>query len=84
MIGDILIQTEDGSVYFSEGGKAFQQLNMEKPEATQALADLLKRSGGKAIGLAAAVHGKFGNEHMTNGGCFHFLTDLEKTLPPND
>ena len=81
MLGDVLIQTTDGKVYFSEGGKAFQPITMEKPEAAAALAALLTRTAGKTIGLSAAVHGSFGNEHMCNGGGYHFLNDLEKTLP---
>ena len=36
MLGDVLIQTNDGKVYFSEGGKAFQLITMEKPDAAEA------------------------------------------------
>ena len=84
MLGDVLIQTNDGKVYFSEGGKAFQLITMEKPDAAEALTALLAKAAGKTIGLSAAVHGNFGNEHMCNGGGYHFLTDLEKTLPASD
>lgn len=84
MIGDVLIETTDGEIYFSEGGKAFQLVTMEKPEAAVALKALLAKTAGKTVGLNAAVHGSFGNDHMFNGGGYHFLADLEKTLPAKE
>ena len=80
MLGDVLIQTLDGKVYFSEGGKAFELLEFQKPESAAALDELLKKTRGKAIGVATVVHGRFGNEHMLNGGSLWFLADLDKTI----
>ena len=80
MLGDVLIQTLDGKVYFSESGKAFELLEFEKPESAAALNEVLKKIKGQAIGVAAVVHGRFGNEHMLNGGSLWFLADLDKTI----
>jgi hypothetical protein len=84
MLDDILIQTLDGKVYFSEGGKAFQLLEFEKPESGVALAGILQKTNGQAVGVATVVHGRFGNDHMLNGGSLWFLADVEKTVAGSD
>ena len=80
MLGDVLIQTLDGKVYFSEGGRAFELLEFQKTESAAALADLLQKSKGQAVGVATVVHGQFANEHMLNGGAIWFLAGVEKTI----
>lgn len=80
MLDDILIQTLDGSVYFSEGGGAFRRLVFDRPQSGTALQTLLAQARGQAIGVATVVHGKFGNEHMHNGGSLWFLDALDKTI----
>ena len=80
MLGDVLIQTLDGKVYFSEGGKAFELLEFQKSESAVALAELLQKSKGQAVGVATVVHGQFATEHMLNGGAIWFLGGVEKTI----
>jgi hypothetical protein len=80
MLGDILVQTLDGKIYFSEGGNAFQLLEFEKPESAAALHAVLSKTAGTAVGVSTVVHGKFGNEHMLNGGALWMIADVEKTI----
>jgi hypothetical protein len=79
MLDDILVQTLDGKIYFSEGGKAFQLLEFEKTESA-ALSAVLAKTAGAAVGVSTIVHGRFGNEHMLNGGALWLIADVEKTI----
>lgn len=80
MLEDVLIQMLDGSVYFSEGGGAFRRLEFDRPQSGAALQALLAQVRGQAIGVASVVHGRFGNEHMHNGGALWFLDALDRTI----
>jgi hypothetical protein len=80
MLGDILIQTLDGKIYFSEGGKAFEELVFDKPESAAALRATLDGSAGQAVGVRTVVHGQFANDHMLNGGSLWFINDVKQTI----
>jgi hypothetical protein len=84
MLGDILVQTLDGKIYFSEGGKAFELLEFQKPESAAALSEVLAKTAGTAVGVATIVHGKFGNEHMLNGGALWMIADVQQTISATD